>query len=394
MPRDFLSDEITTEEPDKLPGRDFLNEDEESKEGYASKIPKAINTLIGDAAHGGMNAIKSVPGYYESAKTEIPGALKTLINNPSHAGKQALAGLTELGHNTLNYPHDISEYVSNRLNLIPQSFADKVPYQKDISEDINSLFGEQKYPGDALLRGVPRNLTNILGAGKLFSLANPLKLTNKSISKDVVKTGEKNQKVYSKLYDNLFEEAHDKGYGDMSFVKPNIDLNTIEEFTPNKKIVGLKDFNETPNIENAHRAKSDLLKVQRDLNKKSFLNEGEKKQYTAVNNAINNLQQNMFKDSKGIVNNSLLDKYGKIQKGYSQEVVPYKLPIFGKYKRKEISPKKFVNALSEGEFMQKRGSSHPRIAIKNKISPTLKGAGALSIANYVYNKLGDNENNR
>src|SRR5665213_801471 len=71
-------------------------------ESFGTSAKLAIPRIVEDLAHGGMSALKSIPGYYQSAKTEVPGVLSAFENDPKHAGGQALAGLTELGHNALN----------------------------------------------------------------------------------------------------------------------------------------------------------------------------------------------------------------------------------------------------------------------------------------------------
>lgn len=377
MPIDFLSDNNTATQ-----GRDYLASMPEN-ESLSESFGKAIPRMWEDATKAGFNFIKDIPGYVESAKTEAPGALNVLKNHPLHAAGQAGAGLAEFGQSLLNLPKGIADYASNRLNILPKSVAEHVPSIGDQSSNIDSAFGQEQYPGDALLRGLGRNAFNIAGAGKIASAINPLNLTSKSIAKDIIKTSEQNKNIYGEKYKNFFNEAENSGVGNALY-DTNIDLATIKKYSPNKSISGIVDFVKNPTLQSAHNAKSDLLKIQRELDKKTTLNSAERKQGKAVKNAIAELQNNMFKYDAGNIHHGLLDKYNQIQQGYSSEVVPYKNKDINAFKRKEISARELINRLSHGEFMAKRGEFHPALKYRKLVKPALIGAGALGVGNKLY----------
>lgn len=356
-------------------------------EGIGVSLLKAPFRVGEDLLRGGANFIKNVPHYYEEAQTEVPGVINVLKEHPKHAALQGAAGLTEMVHNLLNFPHAAAEYGEKRLNLLPENFSEKIPYQNDISEGLNNFFGKPQYAGEGLIRGLGRNAINIGLGTNLVSALNPLKLSHKNIAKDVLQTAEQNKKVYSGLYNKLWENAHKEGISDLSEVAPYLDIDTLEKYSSKRSIGGVKDFIKSPTIENAHSAKSDLLRLQRDLEKQTTLRTAERKQLNAVKNGIEDIQSYMFKDQEGNVNNNLLNKYNTIQKGYAEEVVPYKNKMINKFKRNEISARELVNSLSRGEFAAKRGSFHPEIGIRNKLLPIFGTVAAGSLAKILYDNM-------
>lgn len=380
MPIDFLEDNNAPM------GRDFLQEHE--PESMGTSIAWAAPRIGKDLYQGAYNAFQKLPEYAQAARTEIPGMLNPLNFHPIDRSKQVLAGLTELGHGLINKPHDISEYAANRLNLLPKEWANKVPFQEDISEDINNLFGSPQHPGDSLARGLVRNSLNIIPAARASMALNPLNLSPKNIAKDILKTGEENKNTYGSLYKNLWKDAESKGFGD-SLYGVNLDIPILKKFSPGKSIKGVLDFNNNPTLQNAHAAKSDLLRLQRDLTKLPTLRSAERQQLKAVTEGIDSIQSNMFKSPAGKIDQNMLDAYKKIQQGYANEVIPYKNRNIGKFKRNEMSAKELVNALSKGEFAAKRGSFHPQIGIRNYVKqhPYLSGAGAGSIGTLLYKEI-------
>lgn len=394
MLRDFLADDNQGPKSESLPGRDFLAETEPRKESLGEAALWAIPRVGEDLYRGAAGLIKNIPSYARSASTEIPGALQTLREHPGHAGQQALAGLAELGQNVFNAPHDAANYLSNRLNLLPQDINQKIQMARmpNSTNEVNQTFGQPQYPGENLIRGVPRNALNILAGGKALSSLNPMNLSAKNIAKDIVNTAEKNKKTYGNMYNDLWKEANNKGFGN-SLYNVNIDMPTLKKFSPGKGIKGVLDFDKNPTLENAHAAKSDLLRIQRDLNKLPTLRSAERQQLKATTDAINSIQSNMFKDSSGSLDQNMLNKYNKIQQGYANEVIPYKNMAINKFKRNEMSAKELVNSLSGGEFAAKRGKYHPEIGIRNALKkyPYLTGAAGAGLGIKIYNDLMGNQ---
>jgi len=360
-------------------------------EGLGIAALKAIPRVAEDIYRGGMGFIKNIPEYYQSAQTEIPGVFSALKQHPKHALMQALAGSQELINNLAQSPRGLASYAENRLNLLPkgsEEFVGKHLVPENTSQAINELFGQPQYEGEKLLRGLGRNALNLYGAGKLASVLNPLKLTDKSLVKDVLKTREKNIGEYTGHYNKFWKEAENKGFGDALY-NVDIDIPSLKKYSPGKSIQGVMDFNKNPTLENAHTAKSDLLRLQRELNKKTTLNTAERNQKMAVDSAIDSIKNNMFKNEKGQIDPKMLEKYEAIQKGYANEVIPYKNKAINEFLRNESSEKELLNSLSKRAFARKRGEHHPRMVIKNKLRnhPYLASAGLLGLGGLLYKDI-------
>jgi hypothetical protein len=373
MARDFLAQE---QEAPKRQGRDFLAQEEPETLGQSLKrAPGRIGT---DLFKLGLKAFQSTPEYYEKAKTEVPAFLNPInvVKHPKSRVKNAIAGLAELGHGTLNTPHSATNYLENRLNLLPKGWAVKVPYQEDISGQLDQFTGKEMNPGDALSRGLARNILNISPVAKLASVLNPMKLTAKNITKDVLKTRDRNINELGNEYSNLWKEAENKGFGDALY-NVDIDIPTIKKYSPGKGIKGINDFNNNPTLENAHSAKSDLLRIQRDLGKLTTLRTAERQQLHAVNSAIESINKNMFVEKNGKLNGPMAEKYRGIQERYKNEVIPYKNKAINDYLRDELSEDELVNSLSKRAFYRKRGNYHKALKIRKmaKNHPYLAGLG-------------------
>lgn len=403
MASDFLSDEDFA--PQITQGRDFLEDDfpqEKPKESYGKSLGMAIPRMIADMWHGGINAAKNIPNDLDYLGKELSGLPQTAKEHPNNLNKQALAGFAELGQKIFNTPHDIANYATNRLNLIPEDINQKIQMGRmpDSEEDINSLLGKPENPGESLIRSVFRNAETLTGAGRLASIANPLKYTDKAIVKDVLKTGEENKKIYNKKYNNLFDQASNKGFDD-ALNNVDIDMNTLNKYTPKKKMIGVTNFNEDPTLKNAHKAKSDLLKLQDTLSKKTSLNEGEKTHLNAISDAIDSLKSNMFKDKNGNVNNKFVQKYNDISRGYATDVVPYKDKAINQYKKEArtnksgynqgLANKQLVKELKNNRFAIQRGAAHPELVNQALMQKALLaaglGSGGLYGGNMLYNKI-------
>ncbi len=288
-------------------------------ESLGAAALKAPGRIGEDLYRGGMNFIQNLPGYYEKAKTEVPGLVNLIEEHPVHAAGQGLAGFGEMLQGLAGLPHGIASYGANRLNLIPQSFAEKVPYPKDRTEQINQLLGEPKYPGEALIRGTARNAAGILGGGKLANMLNPANLTVRSIAKDIVNTEKKQVASHSKTYNKIWDEARKTDFNEIP-VNKNI-LGRYEKLLKNhktpKEFESLTDLIKNPTLENAQQAQSQMNRISRTLyekSKKGALDKWENKLYDAALKAEKHIEENMFKNKKGEVNKKLQNQYNKVTK--------------------------------------------------------------------------------
>jgi hypothetical protein len=376
-PRDFLEGSFGSTKQNYQP-RDFL-ETGLPEETFSQSAKYAPFRVGEDLINAGRGALENAPDYWERGKTEVPAFLNPIngLRHPVTRSKNVIAGLAELGHGILNTPHDFANYLENRLNLLPRGWSDKVPYQDDISGALDQFTGKEMNPGDSLTRGIVRNAANIIPVTKAASVLNPLNLTAKNIAKDVLKTRERNIGNYGNRYENLWKEAEGKGFGDALY-HIDIDMPTIKKYSPNKSIKGLEDFDANPTLQNAHAAKSDLLRIKRDLDKLTTLRTAERQQLGAVNNAINSINENMFKEPSGKIHEGMKQKYGELQEGYRNEVVPYKNKAINEFMRDEASADELVNSLSKKAFYAKRGKYHTGMRLRKLIKshPYLAGIGA------------------
>jgi len=364
-------------------------------EGLGMSALKAIPRVGEDLYRGAMGFIKDIPGYYQSAKTQIPGAYETIKAHPSHAFLQALAGSQELINNLAQLPRNATSYAENRLNLLPKGsseFVGKIS-PPDTTKDIHELFGEPKYAGEELIRGVPRNALNLLGLGKAASVLNPMNLTAKSIAKDVLRS-EKNQiSSHNKLYNSVWDEAEKTGFNKVPVNEKLLsdNLSTIEKYKTPKDYKALEDFIISPSLENAQKAQSDMGVMRRKLEEKSrsgALTSEEQSLYKAAKDSEHHIESNMFKNSAGKINDALQDKYRKITKSYRENVVPYRYnENIQKFKAKEMLPEELVNSLSRGEFAAKKGSKHKAIKIRNALPKTAFGVGSLGGLSWILKQM-------
>lgn len=366
-----------------------------NEEGLGMAALKSPFRVGEDLYRGAAGFVKDIPGYFGAAKTEVPGWFDP--SHPIHRLGQATAGIAELGHNLLNAPRGVAEYAANRLNLIPKSWAENVPFQKDISEDIRKTFGDPKYAGESLARGVTRNVFNLglLGIGDPF--VNPLNLTKGRIVRNVLKEGDRQVAAHSTMYNNLWKDAERAGLNYVPVDHRLIDNNLrfIDKYKSPRDYKTLEYFNNNPTLPNAQSALSDLRTMTRSLDKKSrtqSLSGEERNLHDALSHTEKHIEGNMFLNPDGDVNNALADRYRHITNSYRENVVPYRYnPKIQAYKKREITKKQLVNSLSEGEFAAKKGSKHPAIKLRELIKPLTHGVGIAGGLGFLYHQMfGDN----
>ncbi len=364
-------------------------------ESFGKAVTQAPFRVAEDLYKGAAGFVNNLPGYIDKAKTEVPGLLNPLngLRHPIERSKQVISGLAELGHNTLNAPRGITDYAANRLGLIPKEWAEKVPYQEDISESLDKFSGKPKNPGDALLRGITRNATSIMPGAKLASVANPLALTNKAISKEVVRETNRLVNSHTKKYNNLFNRANKTGFNQVPIDNALIDTNLdfIKKYKTPLSYKGIERFSENPTLQNAQTATSDLKKITRSLDEKSntsALTDEERSLYNAAHESINHIEDNMFRNAEGVKNESLAKSHKNINQSYRENVVPYRYnDNIQKFIDKKITAKQLVNSLNEGEFGAKKSGRHPSLKLRNSLPKNAIGVGSLGGLGWLYKEL-------
>ena len=355
---------------------------------------KAPFRLYEDAKDRVYNTIKNIPQNYESTKKGITGAFA--VTNPNRVNElnQLGAGLAEQGNSLYNIPHDISNYATNRLNLIPKEFNEKVQNHRmpDMTEAINKRFGKPQDAGEEALRWTAKNSLNLLGVGKAANVLNPRNLTNAGIARNVVAEEGRQIAHHTNMYNNLWRSADRAGIRnvpvDQNLVGTN--LNFIRQYKSPKDYRTLEYFNQHPTLPNAQAAVSDLRKITRALDEKSktsSLTGEERSLYDAASHTERHIESNMFRNANGSVNQRLANRYRHISNSYRENVVPYRYDKdIQEFKDRNITAKQLVQRLSTGAFAAKKLGSHPAIRIRNSIVPVAKGTGIIGGGKYLYDQ--------
>lgn len=404
MPIDFLSDDMIPNQASKMQNmpRDFLQEEMSPQEDLKTAAMYAIPRVATDVGKGLYEFGQKIPEYLSKGKSEVPAAMGLIKNDPLRAGKQALAGISELGQNVFNTPHDLVNYFSQRLNLVPENINKMVQMARmpaNTENMINQTFGEAKEPGEALIRGLPRNALNILGGAGAAKVLNPMRFTSSGIAKNVLKEEAKQVASHTNRYNQIWKQADKSGFNhvpvDANILNKNLEV--IAKYKTPKEFNALKEFIENPTLEKAQRAQSDMGVISRALEKKSrtsaLLSE-EKAIYDAAKEAEKHIESNMFKNFGGETNAKLKNQYDKLTKSYRENVVPYRYhPAIQAFKNKEMTAPELVNALSRGSFAAKKGSKHRALKVNKLISPmSILGTGGL--LGYLYNDLTGTKTNQ
>ncbi|HLX52899.1 MAG TPA: hypothetical protein VKR58_03105 [Aquella sp.] len=223
------------------------------------------------------------------------------------------------------------------------------------------------------------------------------------IGKNVLENKVKNENLYKKKYNKLFETAEKKGMGEINLPKANYDI--LLENAPPKYIESLKNildknFNKVSTRE-AHYAQSDLGKFINDFQNQNLVSPMRK----AVN-AARNIQKELKSNIHGILksndNLKLSNKYEKLTKGYKKDVVPYKtIPEINEYAKGDLSHgdlvSNLINTKKGKKFLLKEGNKYPEVGLhkllKSPIGQQLllgtgigTGLGLAGLGGYEYNR--------
>lgn len=368
MPTDFLMEDMqASPSSGQMTGRDFLMEDEAPKESLGTSAMYAIPRIATDVAKGAYNFAQQIPSYYEKAKTEVPGLFGItgqVRQHPVHAAMQALAGTQEGINQLAQMPLNIAKYGADRLNLLPQSVPNAIAKitPEDTTQSINQLFDEPKYQGESLLRGIGRNIPEIVGSTKLVSALKPegLLATQKSIKNTILNTHDVLENKASEGFKKVSEEVNKRGITQVPIENEMIE--SLREYFPKTKVANKL-------IEDAKSGNYNALrKMQSDLYQSGKKNLGsdfeadrmkgaemfEKRE--DINQAISNhLQKTGHEDLNEILNKARNDYRTLQQIYYNPNMNNAIVNMVNKDYRK--IPKNLVDVLSE--------ESNPMQALKN-----------------------------
>lgn len=373
-----------------------------SDETLGESLGKAPFRIGEDITKGLFHFLSNVPQYYQASKSQVPGAINTMIQHPGHALRQGIAGLAEMGQNTFNTPHDIANYATNRLNLLPTNINEKIQMGRmpDSQQDINATFGKPQYPGEELIRGAVRNSNTILAVQNFARALNPMKYTPTKVANRVLQEGDRQIGLHNKLYDALWKDADQAGIKHVPYNLNTLqnDFNVISKYKTPSEYESIVKFSKDPTLPNAQTALIDIRKMQRGLAekaKKDTLTGEQKALENSLNSTEQHIESNMFKDRNGNVNKDLLNKYKVINNSYRENVVPYKYnDALQAYKdalpknKSKIAKQTIDSLKNDIEFIGKKGHQHPELyraaALKKLLGTGV--IGATGAAGYQYIK--------
>lgn len=369
------------------------------KESLLDAVMRAPFRVGEDVYTAGANFARNIPQYYQQAKTEVPGIFQTVKEHPGHLAMQGLAGANEAINKFAQMPLGLAQYGAERLNLLPEGVPNAISKitPQDTSGAINQLFGEPKYPGEAMARGSFRNIPELFATKGIASKINPARYFPKNVANQILKEGEVQISAHNKLYNDLWKDAEKAGINKIHYDPSLLETNykVLDKFYPEKSSLSLKALIEEPTLEHAQAAQSDLGALRRSLEEKARttpLLESEKALHKMFLETEKHIEDRMFRDLEGNINKPLADRYRAISKSYRENVVPYRYnPDIQAYKNKELLAKEMLGRVKGGEFGAKKGAKHPDIyrseALQKAIIPLLSGAGGAGGAYLMYKYL-------
>jgi hypothetical protein len=339
------------------------------KESFLSALAQSPIRIGEDIYKGAMGAFNAIPEYYEKAKTEVPGLFNILSGgNPlqqAHALGQFGAGIGEAARGVANIPHGVSEYLSNRLHLIPEQVPQNIP-QFSGQSPIEKFAGEPLYEGEKLARGIGRNLPNIGVATKIGSAIKPI--TKNSIKNSIIESHDLLKKKATDAMNEVEKEVKNRGISKID-INPKF-IDSLKRYFP--KTDASKEL-----INRAKKGEyEDIRKLQTDLfthaqaNAKSKL-EADRfkgKEASEKRDKLNKLIADHLRDTG---HPDLADKLNVARKDYRMLNEIYFDPGLNRglmnmvdSKKRKI-PKNLINLLNEdSNAMSKFMSFHPGLESK------------------------------
>lgn len=373
-----------TQSSSQMPESDWdlvQTEQPKRKENLEESLYFAFPRVQEDITKGVYNFAKNVPQYYEQAKTEVPGLINMLTDPSSiqpSTFKQAGAGLAEFGQNVFNMPHDIANYLSNRLNLFPKDINQKIQMGRmpESGKEINQFFGEPKEPGEKLVRGAFRNPPLVTGAGELLNIPASIiegglsRVNPKAVSQSIQKSHDVLKGKASDIFTHVGKEA----------VKRNVDMipirtNLISDIAEHPLMPKTKKMDEifnkaaTGDYSGLRDLQSEMWERATKADKSPLVSESNAaEQLFELRDEINNGIKNHFiKTGNPDLANKLTEAvshYKKLMDTYFSKKTPNAIKNLVHPESRKI-PKNIFNVLSEESKPMERVKSENPFAAKN-----------------------------
>lgn len=350
------------------------------------RLPQALKTFGGDLStlwKGIMNLPNEIPKKYEAAKEVYPEVREQLMNEPKRFSRNSIAALADIGEGTLNLPHTLGK-IGEHYGLVNP---EEVPKERDKSKQLQEFVGGEQTPADKAIRGLIGHAPDIIGGIGLAKGALRRIPFTENVAQNVVRAGEEQLTKHQPMYKDVFQRGNQQGYGTVNFNPANIDITALKGGSVPRHTKALEEFVKNPTLENAHRAKSDVSNIIREMEEKygaTHIPEQEKAYLQAAIRAKEELKNNMFRHPEtGKVNQELLNNYENIQKSYAENVIPYnKNEAINLYKGKKLPARNLLTALKGGEFEVKKGGKHPGIKTNEFLKKYGVPLSVIGVAGY------------
>lgn len=207
-------------------------------------------------------------------------------------------------------------------------------------------------------------------------------LRSKNIAKNVLEGFASSKKQVASEFKDIFTQAKNRGVQHLERIPAKIEL--LHRGGNKDYIQALKDFNNVPNVSNAHSAQSDLGKYIRKIGAPS--NKLERDAIEEAKRLSTTLKEKMGEHFIKSGNTDLALRYNQAREAFKQEVVPYmESKAIKALQRGDLRPKNFSKKIAEDErFISKIGQyNHPQIELSDRLrrglaSPATKTATGVA----------------
>ena len=358
-----------------------------------------ITSIPGDIGKGAVNLFMSAGEKAMQLPDEFTEAGEQLAEHPAkgiaRAGGGIASGVLEGGKQLFNLPMNLASYLGKKgvpgfSSGFP--FADSPNTLGQLAEKLKigdtglqkAVMGEPQ-KGDQLWQDIGE-IAPLIAAPETIGAKIPA-VTSKGLIKQLSKEKAKQLGIAKQDYSDLFREA---AMNNLTHAIPakTVTKNTAEIVKNSipKYHTSLKKYIETPTIENAHWAQSELGALQRHLDKisqKTGLTPSQVKTYKAVKEARSGIKKSMFSENAFGKNPGLALKYENLGTKYKENVIPYtSLEDLSEFEAGRMRPKTAVkNLLNDEEFMINLSKKYPGIYLQTPFAKKL-GWGAAGLLGY------------
>lgn len=368
------------ENPSQEPEEKFMPPEQE---GIGSWLPRDILIGLANMGHTTLNTPHDSIKRIEHLGNDFGSVINKSLPVEQYIGNNTLPGSSSMLQgmvDNFNKQHNVPESIQNKdWN---KSLSERIPHQKEY--DFAKMLGQDGSPstGDKIIQ------KGIEYAPELLSLAsitkNILPLTAKGITKKMSAHKSAALNEARSEYGNLFNDAAKQG---ITHVPPPrsavINRSRITANSQSKHNKSLNEYLQNPTLENAHWAQSELGSLERYLNSiadKTGLTPTQHKTLKAVEAAKKDVRDSMFSNHIFGSNSDLAKRYDHLSNKYKEKVIPYtRLKQLTQTEGKKMKPKTAVKELlNDDQFMIELSKRYPGLFLhKPSTQRALKAAAVI-----------------